>query len=345
MSCATAPVMYQPYSPYNNSSPSATMPPQGFHSSPDRVPPSQQSGIVEDNNNRSHLENKHHVQQVFKVEHLHSTPPQDLSSYQPNNVSNTSSCNNSQSSPPTSRPPSHLNQHDEDSSDSTISAHRLSSNIVVFTHYVGNASSVVEDHFSRALSSYERDETSYKPMSARNLPASFWTAPSDYTPPSPRHSASATACNLLNQSSTVPYGDIYPESITGALHQLAADWQYPHASVGHTPSSSSYSSNYSNYAARFQSANYWSPRLVGSSSTTSSVKSEWSPEPPYSDFSSHPHHLSHHPYHHYSNIAAVAAVGLESNPSSDASLVNKPHHTAPGPATSAGTDLFWTTTF
>eukprot|EP00096_Caligus_rogercresseyi_P012654 TRINITY_DN536_c0_g2_i1.p1 TRINITY_DN536_c0_g2~~TRINITY_DN536_c0_g2_i1.p1 ORF type:complete len:345 (-),score=105.90 TRINITY_DN536_c0_g2_i1:346-1380(-) len=340
MSCATA-VMYQPYSPYNTSSnSSSTFSPERLSSS--GLPP-------EDNNNQTALENK-------------------LVAAQIEDYSRVNSHHNPHHAPSTQSSPSRPQSHDEDSSDSSsISAHRLSSNIVVFTHYVGDASSIVEKHFSRALSAYKPEDTSCKPMSARNLPASFWTAPSELMASSPRSSSTTSSNTHLispnTHTSSSSYSDLYPESITGALHQLAADWQYhpPSAmapSIGHHhhqqpihhhphhhPSSSPYPANYANYAAspRFNPSNYWGPppsRLVGSSSSSSnssSVKSEWSPEPPYADFA-HPHH----PY--YSNIAAVAAAGLD--PNLDPSLVNPKSAggAQPVPSPASAADLFWTAT-
>ncbi|GJQ67266.1 vg [Trypoxylus dichotomus] len=65
---------------------------------------------------------------------------------------------------------------DDDSSEEGSSrAQYVSANCVVFTHYQGDAASVVDEHFSRAL-----DKTNHakdtSPMSARNFPASFWNS-------------------------------------------------------------------------------------------------------------------------------------------------------------------------
>ncbi|KAM7308135.1 transcription cofactor vestigial-like protein 3 isoform X2 [Ixodes scapularis] len=63
-------------------------------------------------------------------------------------------------------------------------AQYLSANCVVFTYYSGDISSVVDEHFSRALSQPSSYEAACKtgavslkdtpPMSQRNFPASFW---------------------------------------------------------------------------------------------------------------------------------------------------------------------------
>ncbi|XP_054264439.1 protein vestigial-like isoform X2 [Macrosteles quadrilineatus] len=73
----------------------------------------------------------------------------------------------------------------EDDDDSDVAspggsrATYMSANCVVFTHYTGDVASVVDQHFSRALS-YSQDKASpgsdkeCSPMSTRNFPPSFW---------------------------------------------------------------------------------------------------------------------------------------------------------------------------
>jgi len=52
------------------------------------------------------------------------------------------------------------------------SAQYLSANCVIFTYYTGDISKLVDEHFTKALSqSSDRDHV---PLSARNLPPSFW---------------------------------------------------------------------------------------------------------------------------------------------------------------------------
>lgn len=62
-------------------------------------------------------------------------------------------------------------------------AQYLSANCVIFTYYSGDISKVVDDHFSKALSqSNDRDSI---PLSARNLPPSFWDSSWVRTPSLP----------------------------------------------------------------------------------------------------------------------------------------------------------------
>lgn len=70
----------------------------------------------------------------------------------------------------------HHQGDDEDSQEPSGSrAQYVSANCVVFTHYQGDAASVVDEHFSKALdktSAHAKDS----PMSARNFPPSFWNS-------------------------------------------------------------------------------------------------------------------------------------------------------------------------
>ncbi|XP_063701571.1 protein vestigial [Culicoides brevitarsis] len=62
----------------------------------------------------------------------------------------------------------------------------LSATCVVFTNYSGDSSSVVDDHFTRALNFSEKSsKEGSSPMSTRNFPPSFWD--SNYVPPIPTH--------------------------------------------------------------------------------------------------------------------------------------------------------------
>ncbi|CAH1368178.1 protein vestigial isoform X1 [Tenebrio molitor] len=65
---------------------------------------------------------------------------------------------------------------DDDSQDAGSSrAQYVSANCVVFTHYQGDAASVVDEHFSRALDKTSTHTKESSPMSARNFPPSFWS--------------------------------------------------------------------------------------------------------------------------------------------------------------------------
>ena len=52
------------------------------------------------------------------------------------------------------------------------SAQYLSANCVIFTYCTGDITKMVDDHFARALS--QSSDREHVPMSARNLPPSFW---------------------------------------------------------------------------------------------------------------------------------------------------------------------------
>lgn len=65
------------------------------------------------------------------------------------------------------------------------SAHYLSANCVIFTYYTGDVSKELENHFTASLSPASRDPL---PLSARNLPPSFWDS-SWVSPSLPREEA------------------------------------------------------------------------------------------------------------------------------------------------------------
>jgi len=66
---------------------------------------------------------------------------------------------------------------DDDSQDAGSSrAQYVSANCVVFTHYQGDAASVVDEHFNRALDKTATHTKESSPMSARNFPPSFWNS-------------------------------------------------------------------------------------------------------------------------------------------------------------------------
>ncbi|KAG5898925.1 hypothetical protein JTB14_007960 [Gonioctena quinquepunctata] len=66
---------------------------------------------------------------------------------------------------------------DDDSQEAGSSrAQYVSANCVVFTHYQGDAASVVDEHFSRALDKTSTHSKESSPMSTRNFPPSFWNS-------------------------------------------------------------------------------------------------------------------------------------------------------------------------
>ncbi|XP_044742999.1 protein vestigial [Chrysoperla carnea] len=127
---------------------------------------------------------------------------------------------------------------DEDDDDScqglgsscTSRAQYVSANCVVFTHYTGDAATVVDQHFSRALDksspSHGKDTS---PMSARNFPPSFWN--SHYQPPPSASGSLSHHMSSADLYSTDPY---HP----AAVHTTGDPWhthyqQYTAAAAHH----------------------------------------------------------------------------------------------------------------
>ncbi|XP_038252545.1 transcription cofactor vestigial-like protein 2 isoform X3 [Dermochelys coriacea] len=127
-------------------------------------------------------------------------------------------------------------------------AEYINSRCVLFTYFQGDISSVVDEHFSRALSqpsSYSPSSASAKtsrstsswrdgsfPMSQRSFPASFWN--SAYQPSSGPASLSSSLGSPLAAAghSELPFAgaDPYsPAALHGHLHQGGPEpWHHPH---------------------------------------------------------------------------------------------------------------------
>ncbi|KAJ8920833.1 hypothetical protein NQ315_015625 [Exocentrus adspersus] len=90
---------------------------------------------------------------------------------------------------------------DDDSQDAGSSrAQYVSANCVVFTHYQGDAASVVDEHFSRALDKTSTHTKESSPMSARNFPPSFWNS---------QHYSGATGAGHHGASAADLYSEHY----------------------------------------------------------------------------------------------------------------------------------------
>jgi len=77
--------------------------------------------------------------------------------------------------------------------DEQRTAQYLSANCVIFTYYTGDINKIVDDHFSKALNqSSDRDQV---PLSARNLPPSFWD--SNWVAPAGSLSAAGHSADLV----------------------------------------------------------------------------------------------------------------------------------------------------
>lgn len=135
---------------------------------------------------------------------------------------------------------------DEDDDDDEVTspggsrAQYVSANCVVFTHYSGDVESVVDEHFSRALSSASagsepKTSTSTtkesSPLSTRNLPASFWNsnytgASSSVTP----HHGDFYSDPMYHSPSTAgdPWHTHYQQYTAAAHHHHRAVHEYHH---------------------------------------------------------------------------------------------------------------------
>ncbi|XP_015914361.2 transcription cofactor vestigial-like protein 2 isoform X1 [Parasteatoda tepidariorum] len=117
-------------------------------------------------------------------------------------------------------------------------AQYLSANCVLFTYYSGDISSVVDEHFARALSqvtSYSPPETAKAiqakdgpPMSHRNFPPSFWN--SNYQPMTTSNIGAMTPAGLGGLPPDLTYGgDPYhhhPGTLHATLHHQNDPWHY-----------------------------------------------------------------------------------------------------------------------
>ncbi|CAH1392147.1 unnamed protein product [Nezara viridula] len=86
-----------------------------------------------------------------------------------------------QSLTPPSPAQGHRSVYTDEDEDSTSSsrAQYVSANCVVFTHYTGDVAAVVDEHFTRALSTDTKPPQASKdwsPMTSRNFPPSFWNS-------------------------------------------------------------------------------------------------------------------------------------------------------------------------
>ncbi|XP_078094386.1 transcription cofactor vestigial-like protein 2 isoform X2 [Mustelus asterias] len=122
-------------------------------------------------------------------------------------------------------------------------AEYINSKCVLFTYFNGDISSVVDEHFTRALSNYKPESRSCKPrkpssglsegssLTQRNFPASFWDC--NYQAPAPPGPASGSASGAggsinsppseLHLGSTEPY----PAALHPHLAQPPEHWHYP----------------------------------------------------------------------------------------------------------------------
>jgi len=240
------------------------------------------------------------------------------SSPRAHNGSSAGSCGTPDPRTPLSpRPSSQLDRESEgEEEELTRSAQYLSRNVILYTHYSGEVSAIVDEHFTKALNQTTFSENKGTPMASRNLPPSFFNA--NY------HAKLAYSHSEA--------GGLYSEAYTQGLHHLAAHagspdpWQYPSASSSYhrsvqdlVNSCGSYSSS---PASRLQSQyslflNTPTSRLHAA--TTGQIKAEpgnpWGGGAEYPghaptsvpEFSSHPLDRNYSP-HPYTNMSSA---GLE----------------------------------
>ncbi|XP_004537438.1 protein vestigial isoform X2 [Ceratitis capitata] len=120
-------------------------------------------------------------------------------------------------------------------------AQYLSATCVVFTNYSGDTASVVDEHFSRALSFNNKDsKETHSPMSARNFPPSFWNSNYVHPVPAPTHPQ---------------VGDLYASDGGYATdpwvsHAAAAHYgSYAHAAHAHAAHAHAYHHNMAQYGS------------------------------------------------------------------------------------------------
>ncbi|XP_017773185.1 PREDICTED: protein vestigial [Nicrophorus vespilloides] len=103
-------------------------------------------------------------------------------------------------------------------------AQYVSANCVVFTHYQGDAATVVDEHFSRALDKTNAHNKETSPMSARNFPPSFWNS-SQYG----GGSGGGSGGDLYQGTTSDHYhpGDWYHQ-YTAASHRAVHDYHHHH---------------------------------------------------------------------------------------------------------------------
>ncbi|KAL5286899.1 VGLL2 family protein [Megaselia abdita] len=118
-------------------------------------------------------------------------------------------------------------------------AQYISASCVVFTNYSGDTSTVVDEHFSRALNFSNKDsKESSSPMSARNFPPSFWNSNYVHPTPAPTHPQVADLYGADGGYSTDPW-------VPHAAHYGS----YAHAAHAHAAHAHAYHHNMAQYGS------------------------------------------------------------------------------------------------
>ncbi|XP_041069577.1 transcription cofactor vestigial-like protein 2 isoform X2 [Carcharodon carcharias] len=125
-------------------------------------------------------------------------------------------------------------------------AEYINSKCVLFTYFNGDISSVVDEHFTRALSNYNPETRNCKlrksssgssessSLTQRNFPASFWDSNYQAPPPPPVSVSAAGASGGGSGSLSSPHSELhfgstepYPAALHPHLAQPPEHWHYP----------------------------------------------------------------------------------------------------------------------
>ncbi|XP_034238764.1 protein vestigial isoform X2 [Thrips palmi] len=189
-------------------------------------------------------------------------------------------------------------------------AQYLSANCVVFTHYSGDAASVVDEHFTRALAYADTKASALgkesSPMTARNFPASFWN--SNYHASGLGGMAGVGGLGAAGVAGMagmgVPgvshHGDLYGDPYHHAASTPTDPWHYPQysAAAHHHRAVHEYHHHHHNMAAQYGGLLLPPARLPAHAHQYSK---EWAPG-------------GHHPHHAHHGQSVAHHHGLEAGP-------------------------------
>ncbi|CAG5133246.1 unnamed protein product [Candidula unifasciata] len=220
-------------------------------------------------------------------------------------------------------------------------AQYITANCVLLTYFNGDTASVVDDHFTRALSADALRESKAlspkapTPMSARNLPPSFWNSSYQYQHhlhhflgsnsqyhPQQHHAGINSGSGVSNSSGAEGFHTTHPY-LSPALHGLSSlqgdPWAYNFSSTASTmssyphrhlpydlsyPSSARLSQNYSSFLMQPSAV-----RSAQFSAMSSHCDVSKQPEHSRSRFSDHRLVSDYTPHH--SSFSAIDAEGLQ----------------------------------
>ncbi|XP_054163752.1 probable serine/threonine-protein kinase DDB_G0282963 [Oppia nitens] len=123
--------------------------------------------------------------------------------------------------------------------DNASDAQYLSANCVVYTYFSGDTSSVVDQHFNRALNQQTYNSANDKqtkdipvPMSQRSFPPSFWNVNHQPVLSANHHSSHTTSSSSVSSALCLPTPST---SSSAPMHELYAD-AYHHSGALHAAS-------------------------------------------------------------------------------------------------------------